>query len=353
MIFLKKFSKLIIVLLIISLLFCACTDTVNVPNTNVPEDLYVHFIDVGQADCELITLNGHSMLIDGGNVDDGKDIVRYIRSLGIESLDYIFATHPHEDHIGGLDEVIDAFPVNVIYSPVDEYSGECFKYFKKAADKKCGITVCRGGISLSFSNAFIDVLWPYSPENEKETNNMSIVLKLIYGEASFLFTGDVEHDVESQLVKNGEDLSANVLKVGHHGSSSSTSYLFLRSVMPQFAVISCGKNNEYKHPHKETLDMLNQADVELYRTDQLGTVIISTDGMFITVKHGDTSVTEKAEHSSPALGSAITEVIGNKKSKKYHMPGCDALPSENNRVYFDSASDAENEGYSPCGNCCK
>ncbi len=349
----KKFSKLFAVLLIISLLFCACADAEAPAITSVPGKLTVHFIDVGQGDCELITLNGHSMLIDGGNVGDGKDIVNYIRRLGINSLDYIFATHAHEDHIGGLDDVIEAFPVGVIYSPVDTYPGKCFEYFKKAADKRCGITLCRGGSSLNFADAFIDVLWPYTPENEDNPNNTSIVLKLIYGKASFLFTGDIEHDVESELVASGEDLSANVLKVAHHGSSSSTRYLFLRSVMPQFAVISCGTGNDYGHPHKETLEILEQAKIRTYRTDKVGTVVISTDGTDITVNCGDTSVVEKAQQATPALGNTDAAVIGNKKSKKYHMPDCASLPAEDNRVYFDSVTDAEKDGYSPCGSCCK
>ncbi len=338
----KRFLALF--LSVILLLFCGCTKA----ETPVSGTLQVYFIDVGQADCALITLNGKNMLIDGGNVADGPDIVKFIKKLNVTTLDYVIATHAHEDHVGGLGTIINNFTVKKVYSPVDSYSSTCFKEFTEAAEKQCGITVLKSGTDFKLDNALIKTLWPVSPENE-DTNNTSIVLKMIYGNISFLFTGDLEHDAETRLVETGADLRADVLKVGHHGSDTSSSYLFLRSVLPQIGIISCGKDNSYGHPHKEILERFDQAETKILRTDERGSITVSSDGNKIDVKYGD--LTESFEKEEATPGFTATGYIGNKNTKKFHLSSCSGLPKEENRIKFDSRENAINAGYDPCSIC--
>ncbi len=219
----------------------------------VTGELNVYFIDVGQADSVFLTCNGESMLIDGGNAEDAPTVTAFIKKLGIDTLDYVVATHAHEDHAGGLGGIIPEFTVKKVLSPVKEYNSVCFRNFVKSANEQCGITLCSAGERWTLGNAEIYSLWPLDAEDE-ETNNTSIVLKAVFGAVSYLFCGDLESDAETRLIETGADLSANVLKAGHHGSDTSSSYYFLRSVMPQFAIISCGKDNSYGHPHKSTLE---------------------------------------------------------------------------------------------------
>ncbi len=316
---------------------------------NVEGQLNVHFIDVGQADCEFIELNGKTMLIDGGNVDDGELVVSYLKKQGVETLDYVIATHAHEDHVGGLAKVVNSFNVLNAYAPVSEYSSTCFSKFVNACEKQCGLKICTAGEKWDFSDAEVYAFWPFDGSKE-ETNNSSIVLKIVFGNVSYLFTGDVEKDAETKIVNSGVNLSANVLKVGHHGSSTSTSYYFLRSVLPQYAIISCEKGNSYGHPHKETLNILKQAKAKILRTDELGTIISSTDGENITFTYGKDTETAKAEQGFAGFENP-EKIIGNKKSKKYHLETCPNAPKEDNRIYFNSLEEAETQGYTPCSSC--
>ncbi len=338
---LKKIIAILISLVL--LLFSGCYSVSEPMSEN---NLYVYFIDVGQADCALISLNGNNMLIDGGNVADGDDVIRFIKNLGIDTLHTVVATHAHEDHIGGLSAIIDAFKVNCIYSPVDFYDSQCFSEFKDSAVRQCGITICEKGMSWNVDTAKISVLW--SSQTEENTNNTSIVLKLLHNNVSFVFTGDVESDAETKIVNENPDINANILKVGHHGSSTSTSYLFLRSVMPQTAIISCGTDNSYGHPHKETIEKLNQAEVKTYRTDLLGTVKIVSDGNNYTISANSQEETFTPEKRLPFFDIMY---IGNKKSKKFHLPSCNGLPKPENMEYFILREEAILKGYSPCGTC--
>lgn len=344
-----KRLKFISVLLLTVFLCCAC----QAPNPNgndlVKDKIEVYYIDVGQADSALVICDGVSMLVDGGNVEDAEDVTAFIKQKGVTRLDMVIASHAHEDHVGGLAKILKEFDVGAVLSPVEDYSSACFKDFKQIASKKGSFTVCNNHYSFSVGSAMGKILWP-ADEAETNTNNTSIVVKLTYKDVSFLFTGDIERDAETKLVATGADLSANVLKVAHHGSDSSSSYLFLRSVLPQYAIISCGKNNSYNHPHQQTLDILSQAEITTYRTDEVGTVFVSSDGTNITVTAGENVQTTAAATGAPALDSAIT-FIGNKNSKKFHLPDCNSLPKEENRVYFSSRNSAINEGYTPCSVC--
>lgn len=240
--------------------------------------LQVLFMDVGQADAALLLCDGQSMLIDGGNVGDGQKIYSVLKEQHIQTLDYVVCTHAHEDHVGGLSAALSACNANNILSPVTYYNSDAFKNF---AEKAGNITIPRPGDTFSFGGATVEILAcdPYA----EEVNNTSIVLKLTYGQTSFLFTGDAEYPVEQTLLDGGYDPSATVLKVGHHGSSTSTSYRFLNHVMPQYAIISVGEGNTYGHPEQEVLTRLRDADVTVYRTDLDGDILCVSDGKQVTV----------------------------------------------------------------------
>lgn len=244
--------------------------------------LKVHFIDVGQADSILIQSDEHTMLIDAGNNGDAKAVVAYIKSQNIEDLDYVVGTHPHEDHIGGLDAVIESFDIGVIYMPKAMSTTKTFEDVLNAIAKKgMKVTTPVPGTTVEFGEASFTIIAPNS-DSYKELNNYSIVIKLDHGNNSFLFTGDAEDVSEKEMIDKGFDLSADVLKVGHHGSSSSTMEEFLMKVNPKYAVICVGKDNKYGHPHKETMDLLNKKGIKIFRTDENGTIIATSDGESIT-----------------------------------------------------------------------
>ncbi len=240
-------------------------------------DLSVHYIDVGQADSCLVCLpDGKTMLIDAGNNSDGDDVVGYLHNQGVNRIDFLVGTHPHSDHIGGLDDVIKAFDIGKFYMPRVINTTQTFEDVLDAADAK-GLTIntAKDGVRIySDGETAIDIVAPCKDEYES-LNNYSAVVLLKYKDASFVFTGDAETESENEITA---DIKADVLKIGHHGSSTSSSERFLNRVKPSFAVISCGTDNSYGHPHRETLDKLQRMGVTLYRTDLNGTVICRTDG---------------------------------------------------------------------------
>jgi len=247
----------------------------------------IHFIDVGQADAAVIICDGEVLMIDGGNTGDSSLIYSYLtRTLGLEHIDYMIGTHAHEDHIGGLAGALNACTVGTVYAPVTEYDSEAFGDFKKYVQKQgLEITVPTVGDTFNVGSATVQFLSP--AYQYADTNDTSIVVRIVYGNTSFLFTGDAEWEPEHDMVDSGYDLSATLLKVGHHGSDTSTSYVFLREIMPQYAVISVGKGNSYGHPTEDTLSRLRDADVIVYRTDIQGDIICYSDGnllMFVTEK---------------------------------------------------------------------
>ena len=247
-------------------------------------ELSVHFIDVGEADSILIRLEEYNMLIDAGNNEDGQKLVKYFKSLGIDNFDYVVATHPHEDHIGGMDDVINNFNIKNFYMPDAYATSKTFEDMLDAlANKNLKYEVPVEDGKYNLGDAEIETL--YIGKAESDLNDSSIVLRLSFGENSFLFTGDVSGKVEKRLVN--KNIESDVLKVGHHGSSYSTSDEFLNKVNPKFAVISVGKNNIYNHPSIDTINKLGK--VKLYRTDELGTIIFNSDGKNITVKTVNTN----------------------------------------------------------------
>lgn len=244
--------------------------------------LTIQYIDVGQADSALVECNGKYLLIDGGNRGDSDILYAILKRKGISHLDYVIGTHGHEDHIGGIAGALKACEsVGVVYSPVTEFDSKTFENFKKVAEEKAGgLTIPNVGDEFMLGNAKVKILGPI--KEYEEPNNTSIVLKITFGETSFLFTGDIEYDAEIDLIESGADVSADVLKVSHHGGSTSTCYRFLREVAPKYGIISVGEGNSYGHPHEEPLSRLRDADVEVYRTDEVGDVICVSDGKNIT-----------------------------------------------------------------------
>ncbi len=253
-------------------------------NTNlaVSGNLKVHFINVGQADSILIQQGSKFMLIDAGNNADGKLVKNYLIKQDVKTLDYVIGTHPHEDHIGGLDYIINDFKIGKIYLPkvtsTTKTYGDVITAIK---NKKMKISIPKPGESFNLGSAKITILAPNST-SYKDVNNFSIVVKLQFGSNSFLLTGDAEDVSENEILEKGFDIKADLLKIGHHGSRSSTTQEFLNKVNPKYAVISTETGNDYGHPHKETMDKLKNKNIWVYRTDELGSIIATSNGKTIT-----------------------------------------------------------------------
>lgn len=267
-------------------------NTANVANINLEEktsikevdgNLYVYFIDVGQADSILIKTDDTNMLIDAGNNEDGKLLVSYLKSLNIEKLDYVIGTHPHEDHIGGMDDIINSFKIDKYIMPDVLTTTKTFEDVLDALDKNnLSYTVPKENDVYNLGEAEIKIV--HVGDSDSSLNDSSIVLKLTYGNNSFLFTGDATSNVEKNILSSNINISSDVLKVAHHGSSYSTTDDFISIVNPKYAVISVGKNNSYNHPSLNTLEKLENKKIKVYRTDISGTIIFTSNGNDITVE---------------------------------------------------------------------
>jgi competence protein ComEC len=281
----KKHLKYILLLLAVIITFsgCSAVELNNSTNTQGKNLLLVHYIDVGQADSILIQVNNKNMLIDAGNRGDADAIVSYLQKQGVKKLDYVIATHPHEDHIGSMSDVIKKFPITEFYAPKKTSTTKTFENMINALNGKKIIT-SKAGVELNLGeNIKAEFLAPNNDKYE-EVNNFSAVLKLTYGDNKFLFMGDAENLSEGEILASSVDVSADVIKVGHHGSSTSSSKEFLDKVSPKIAIISVGKGNDYGHPHKETLEEFKKRGYTVYRTDIDGTIILQSDGKNIKKK---------------------------------------------------------------------
>lgn len=250
-------------------------------NNNVDGSLSVHFIDVGQGDCIYINQGEYNMLIDAGNNEDGEKLVSYLKSLNVNGFDYVIGTHPHEDHIGGMDDIINNFEIDNYYMPDKLSTTKTFEDVLDALDAKgLSYNVPKIDDEFKLGDATFKVI--YSGDDTNDINDSSIVLKMTYGDNSFLFTGDATSNVE-EIILN-KDIKSDVLKVAHHGSSYSSTTEFLDKVDPKYAIISVGKNNSYNHPASITLQKLSNRDITVYRTDLDGTIIFTSDGTNLSVQ---------------------------------------------------------------------
>lgn len=329
----------------------------------------VHYIDVGQADASLVMCDGKYMLIDGGNAEDSSLIYAYLKERGIRELDYMICTHAHEDHVGGLAGALNYAQVNNILCPTKEYDTRAFESFKKYANQQNKeIVIPTSGMEFSIGSADCIIFAVNTVENDP--NNSSIVMKVSYGNTSFLFSGDAEQEVERAILEAGYDINCTVMKVPHHGSDSALSYRWLNESMPKYGVISVGKDNQYGHPTENTLSKLRDADVIVYRTDMQGHIVCISDGNdveFVVQRNQDANTLENSgpgskneivvEHEDETKtenqGESVKYIL-NTNTKKIHYPLCssvDQMKEKNKQATGLSKEELISQGYSPCGRC--
>lgn len=306
----RRLLGLILILIIVLCISVGC----DVSKTD-GENLEVHFIDVGQGDAALIKKGNEFMLIDAGRNVDEKLIVDYLKKQKVRKIEYVIGTHPHEDHIGGLDNVIDSFEIGKIIMPNAIATTKTFEDVLDSISKKgLTITKAKSGDIYDFNGASFTILAP-NQEEYSNLNNYSVVVKLIYGANSFLFTGDAEAQSEEEiLAKDKRLLKSDVLKVGHHGSVTSTTQDFLDAVNPSVAVISLGAENTYGHPHKEISERLESKKIKTYRTDLHGNIIAISDGQSISFNTSGSN-SDRISINSPPEEEIYYDVIISKLDK--------------------------------------
>ena len=261
--------------------------------TNPSGNLEVHFIDVGQGDAILVEDEDADMLIDAGNNDQATVVTDYLKSEKITDLNYVIATHPHSDHVGGMDTVLDTIPAKRVILPAVTYNTKTFDdVLNVIGSHKIKTDIANVGDKYHLGDAVFTILAPNSSTYD-DLNNYSVVIKLTYGSISFLLAADAEDVSEDEMLKSGIDLSANVLKIGHHGSGNSCTESFLNAVHPAFGVISVGKANEHGHPSAKVMNSMLNHHIQLYRTDDQGTIIFTTNGKNIAVNKEAYQITNR------------------------------------------------------------
>ena len=336
---------------------CSCTFSFDnysdiFPDTQPPENtcLTVHYIDVGQGDSILLESKGNFALIDAGEKEYGPVVCDYLKAVGVDAIDYVIATHPHSDHIGGLADVINSYNCKNFITKETDSQTKTWMNVLTAVDKN-DVNYIDAEVSdtYSFGEAQFEILGPCSDDYE-EYNDYSVIIKATCGDTSFLFTGDAEKTSEKEMLSANTDLRADVLKVGHHGSTTSSSKAFLDAVNPSYAVISCGRDNDYGHPHKEIIQELSRRGITIYRTDELSSVIAYSDKENITFTYVNT---DKTVTTATVYDEEKHGYIGNKNSKKFHRADCSGAKdmSDKNKVVFETKEEAIKEGYSECKTC--
>lgn len=340
--------------------------------TESKENLEVHFIDVGQGDATLIRQGEHAMLIDAGDNSKGTAVQAYLQMQNIEKLDYVIGTHPDSDHIGGLDVILYKFEWDTVMMPdVDKDTRTYEDVIKVIQDKNRQVTVPKAGETYSLGMAEFTIVCPQKNDYGDNSNNYSIGLRLEFGENHFLFTGDAEEEAEQDMLASGMDLSADVFKAAHHGSDTANTEDFLETVDPDAVVISCGVENSYGHPRAAVMNQLRQMGVEVYRTDEQGTIVVYSDGENIiwncsaseSWKAGEPTVSDAGQETSqlqeelqkePGQEVDNAAYVLNTNTGKFHKPSCSSVEqiSEKNREYTNKSREEMIEaGYEPCKRC--
>ena len=376
-----RIHRAIALLSIIILSFLPFPATITAQDGSRKPSFQIDFIDVGQGDSALIQCDGHYMLIDGGDASKSSLIYSYLKTRFIKNIDVMVATHADEDHIGGLSGALNYSNVGTALCPVTQNDTKAFSNFVKYLNAQGrAITVPRAGTSFSLGSATVYILGPISKGSE--SNNDSIVLRIVYGYASFLFTGDAEIEEENEILNSGQTVQSSILKVGHHGSKSSTSDAFLRKVAPRYAVISVGSDNSYGHPTSEVLSRLRNAGIKVLRTDLQGDIICTSDGrsidlyvqknpnintydyagaaqtadrsiISITPTENNSVVTPDRSYSENGTTMPQSYVLNTNK-KKFHRPDCGSvseMKEKNKRYYTGSREEIIAQGYDPCKRC--
>lgn len=329
------------------------------------EALEIHYINVGQGDAALIKQGEHAMLIDAGNNDRGEEVLSYLKSQNIEKLEYVIGTHPDADHVGGLDTVMGAMECGTIILPDFEKDTITYKeVLQEAADKQKQITYPNIGDEYSLGEAEFTVVTPGAEIKLDGANNNSAGILLSFGDTKFLFTGDAEEEAEGQMLSENMELSADVFKLAHHGSDTANTAEFLTRVNPEYVVISCGEDNSYGHPHAAVLNELRAMGILVYRTDQQGTIVASSDGNQISWNCSPDESWLAGEPKGSSQGVALEErlpeeakaytYVLNHNTMKFHVLSCDSVMQmkESNKEYSTSnPQELEEEGYEPCKNC--
>lgn len=363
------------------------------PDGYSQEPLEVHYIDVGQGSATLLKSGRHAMLIDTGDSDQGTKIQLYLTKQGVENLDYLVLTHPDADHIGGAPVIITKFGIGQLFLSNYEKDNKTTQKVRDAMQYK-GLTAsdCQVGDTFALGNASFTILGP--AKEYADSNNASIVIMVQNGNNRFLFTGDCEAEAEADLIASGADLSADVYLTGHHGSDTASSQAFMDAVSPTYAVISCGEGNSYGHPHAEVLNRFRSMGIQVFRTDEQGSVVAESDGTGITwncapsetwqagerTKNAQTgaeiqpanetdaaaaqdmptagqsdAVTLPAQEQKPVVVDEMPQAgnyIGNRNNGKLHKSSCSYLPDPQNQVPFTTREEAVEAGYDdPCKRC--
>jgi competence protein ComEC len=277
----RRYTKALLLSVLAGLL-CLPLFSCDKPVPSSDKSLEVVFLDVGQADTALISCEGHYMMIDGGNAADSNLIYSALQRRDISYLDYMVFSHTHEDHIGGLSGALQYVDVGVCYGSSDEGDTKAFTNFKrKLEEKRLSITIPQNTATFKLGEA--DVTVTHVTTDATDPNEDELVVRIVYGDTSFLFTGDIGQETEKALIGNNVELESTVLKVPHHGSAGSSGYQFLREVNPRYSVISVGEGNNYGHPTEEALSKYRDLGTTLYRTDLHGDVMMVSNGSEVRV----------------------------------------------------------------------
>lgn len=341
-------KRKLVQLLVFILTLTMCLTVVNASSPNKEaaiKTLKLHVIDVGQADTLLLQLpNNKTVLIDGGNREDAGKIISYLEKLKIVNINWLIVTHAHEDHIGALPEVLKKFKVEAVIMPNATANTKIFEDLLLAIKNKgLKITAAAAGMKVIDEKELkLTIIAPNSKSYEGQ-NDYSVVTKIEYKSNSFLLTGDIESISEAEILKKGYNIKADLIKIAHHGSSSSSTTNFLKTVNPKYAIISVGKDNTYNHPAKTTLDRLAAQKVTVYRTDLNGDIVAESDGTDIKVS---TSLTTIKPNAPPAK-TTTTYVYITKSGKKYHIDGCSYLAKSKIKILLTDAK----KKFDPCSKC--